>query len=53
MAHHIRPALRRLLLGWFQICVSENSFKEHALWLLQILSFSDASETKTSVLIIL
>ena len=46
MAHNTEPAMSVvkvcLQLRWFQICVQENYFTEHALRLLQILSFFDA-----------
>jgi len=50
--HHGPQYIDVLQLGWLQICVGENIFTEHALGLLQILSFSDASETKTNIVII-
>jgi len=41
-----------LQLRWLHICVKESSFTEHTLRLLQTLSFADASETKTNLVII-
>jgi len=50
--HNIGPVMSVvevfLQLGWHQICIGENSFPEHSLWLLQNLSFSDGCETKTN-----
>jgi len=56
MANNRDPAMSVvdifLQLRLLQIWVGENSLTKHALRLLQILVFSDASEIKTNVVII-